>query len=141
MSFLNEEKVDPGMILSNNKIEVVFDPESGGIRQILNKKVSTTYLKHSSDRLVYVWLLQKGKKSSVYANDDEPFRIVSSGTETIRGIRLNKDGSRSSIEVLHRIESVDVKCRFTLEDESPLLTCEVEIDNTLNPSCSEDVVS
>ncbi|MEM3390617.1 MAG: hypothetical protein QW491_14610, partial [Thermoproteota archaeon] len=60
---MNEEKVDPGMILSNNKIEVVFDPESGGIRQILNKKVSTTYLKHSSDRLVYVWLLQKGKKS------------------------------------------------------------------------------
>lgn len=141
MSFLNEEKVDPGMILSNDKIEVVFDPESGGIRQILNKKVSTTYLKHSSDRLVYVWLLQKGKKSPVYANDDEPFRIISSGTETIRGIRLNKDGSRSSIEVLHRIESVDVKCRFTLEDESPLLTCEVEIDNTLNPSCSEDVVS
>jgi hypothetical protein len=140
MVFSAKGKEDRGLILSNNKVEVVFNPESGGINQIVNKSVSAKYLKHSSEQLVYVWFLQKGKKSLVYANDDEPFRAVSSGPETFRGIRLNKDGSRSSVEVLHRIEHVDVRCRFTLEDESPLLFCDVEVDNTLDPRCSEDVV-
>jgi hypothetical protein len=135
-----DEKEDHDLILSNSKVEVVFSTESGGIRQILNKTVSTTYLKHSADQLVYIWLLQKGKKSSVYANDDEPFRVVSSGPETLRGIRLSKDGSRSSVEILHRIESVDVKCSFMLEGESQLISCDVEVDNTLNPGCSDDVV-
>lgn len=131
---------DHDLILSNDKVEVVFNPESGGITQIVNKIASTKYLKHPSDQLVYVWFLQKGKKSPVYANDDEPFRVVSSGPETLEEIRLKRDGSRSCVEVLHRIESLRVKCRFTLEDESPLFFCDVELDNTLNSCFSEDVV-
>jgi hypothetical protein len=133
-------KDDNNSVMSNDEVEVSFNPENGGISQIINKKASVKYLKHPSDRLVYVWFLQKGKKSHVYANDDEPFRVVSSGTETLRNICLNKNGSRSYVEILHRIESVDVKCRFTLEEKSPLLFCEVEVDNTRHPSCSEDVV-
>ncbi|MCX8183441.1 MAG: hypothetical protein N3F08_03370, partial [Crenarchaeota archaeon] len=72
---MSEGKEDRDLILKNSKAEVLFDAESGGVRQILNKTVSTTYLKHSSDRLIYIWFLQKGKKSPVYANDDEPFRV------------------------------------------------------------------
>jgi len=138
---LAKEKEDHDLILSNSNLEVVFDSRSGGIRQIINKKTSTTYLKYPSDQLVYIWFLQKGKKSLVYANDDEPFRTVSSGPETLREINLNKYGSTYFIEVMHRIEFLDVKYKFTLEGESRLLVCDIEVDNTLNPRCSNDVVA
>lgn len=128
------------LILSNDEVEVSFNPISGGIRQILNKKTSIKYLKYPSDRLVYIWFLQKGKKSPVYANDDEPFRVVSSGPETIKKISLNENGLHSSVEVLHRIESLDVKYRFTLEEGSSLLFCDIELNNDLHLNCSEDVV-
>lgn len=132
---------DNCLSLGNDEVELLLNPESGGIKQIFNEKVSVRCLKFPSDQLIYVWFLQKGKKSSTYANDDEPFRMVASGPETLSEINLNKDDSYPSIEVVHRIDSVEVRCEFALEKNSQLITCNAKVDNTMNASYSEDVVA
>jgi len=126
--------------INNDRLEFSIDPDSGGIRQIFNKRTSTHYLKTPSIRSLYLWFLQTGKKSKLYANDDEPVRVVHSDAGTLMDARRSEEPDRSVLETRHDIDSVECVSRYVLPHESDLIQCEISVANRTNSPFSGVVV-
>lgn len=117
------------LTLSNDRLELSIDSQTGAISRILGKKASLSYLRDAPKQAFYIWVLQTGKKSGPYANDDEPFRALSSSSFRLIDAS-RKDGSDgSSVETSHVLGSFDIKCRYYLRKQTELVDCEIGVNN------------
>jgi len=127
--------------IGNDAVELSIDPKTGAIAQIVNRKTPVNYLKAPSEQTLYLWLLQTGKKSRRYANDDEPTRVLASDSDTLVDIRKTEGSRNSTLEVRHNVESVESVARFRLGQDSNLILGDVRVTNNRHYEFSNDVVA
>jgi len=127
--------------IRNDFVELSVDSESGAISQVANRKASVKYMKSASSSTLHIWVLQTGKKSKRYANDDEPYRVLTSDRSTLREVKKVDSQEGSILEVIHDVDSVETVARYRLVGNSQLVSCDVKVTNSRPYEFSNDVVA
>jgi len=126
--------------IGNDRLELSVDPRGGGVAQLLNRKTLTPYLIRPSKRALYLWFLQRGKKSRRFANDEEPVRVIPSSEDTLLTVERKDDGDTCSLAMTHDIDSVECLTRFALSQGSDLISCNIAVTNRSDSEYSSEVV-
>jgi hypothetical protein len=126
--------------LENNQIALVFDPATGALTKMINKKTGDNYIKQATGRNLFRLYVNTNRMPTLSAgphNESYGGLLIDPSAVVVKDYRLSKENGRSELmlKIRPRTFAADVIVTITLADTTNYFDCSLAVINRSDSAC------